>query len=258
MNKHRERLDDGIYDIKDNIVDVHTACGLMKLFLREMPEPLIPTSYYEASTKTPEKAMEIVSQLPLLNQKMIAVIVSFLRKISADIQTVEITRMNRDNLSMVFAPSFLRCPYDDYNLIFAAAEKEKAFVLSLLASLPDTPLPDMPLPTLEDLQTKMASSADQTTSLRSASPVSASPPNQSPITSAMLSAMPTPPTSSTTSESGSPPTSRPVSQVISSPPVVSSTIPQSNRPPSTWKSTVPTMRRNRMGADEEYSKSQQQ
>jgi hypothetical protein len=44
--------------------------------------------------------------------------------------------MSKDNLSMVFAPSFLHCPYLDYNQALFAAEKEKAFVAYLYDQVP--------------------------------------------------------------------------------------------------------------------------
>jgi hypothetical protein len=48
--------------------------------------------------------------------------------------------MNKDNLCMVFAPSFLRCPYTDTNKIFAATEKEKEFLLALWEIVPALPI----------------------------------------------------------------------------------------------------------------------
>ena len=47
--------------------------------------------------------------------------------------------MGQDNLCMVFAPSYLHCPYSDPNKIFSAAEKEKEFVLSLWNIVPTIP-----------------------------------------------------------------------------------------------------------------------
>lgn len=44
--------------------------------------------------------------------------------------------MGKDNLAMVFTPSFLRCPYTDPSKIFSAAEKEKQFVLKLWDATP--------------------------------------------------------------------------------------------------------------------------
>ena len=44
--------------------------------------------------------------------------------------------MGKDNLCMVFAPSFLRCPYSDTNKIFSAAEKEKKFLEKLWDIVP--------------------------------------------------------------------------------------------------------------------------
>ncbi len=47
--------------------------------------------------------------------------------------------MGKDNLCMVFAPSFLRCPYTDTHKIFASTEKEKVFVLALWETVPVLP-----------------------------------------------------------------------------------------------------------------------
>lgn len=64
-------------------------------------------------------------------------IIQFLKElVRADV--VQYTRMNADNLAMVFAPSFLRCPYQDYNQVLLAAEKEKLFVLFLLERIPSS------------------------------------------------------------------------------------------------------------------------
>lgn len=48
----------------------------------------------------------------------------------------DVTLMGAENLAMVFAPSFLRCPYQDYNKALTAADKEKAFILELIRTLP--------------------------------------------------------------------------------------------------------------------------
>lgn len=41
---------------------------------------------------------------------------------------------------MVFAPSFVRCPYQDYNQALMAAEKEKGFLLFLFERIPSSPI----------------------------------------------------------------------------------------------------------------------
>ena len=52
-------------------------------------------------------------------------LISFLLILAKE-EHVEKTKMTKDNLAMVFAPSFLRCPSEDPSQIMAAAEKEKA------------------------------------------------------------------------------------------------------------------------------------
>ena len=44
-------------------------------------------------------------------------------------EIVEATKMSSDNLAMVFGPSILPCPYQDYNRVLAAADKQKVFYL---------------------------------------------------------------------------------------------------------------------------------
>ena len=43
--------------------------------------------------------------------------------------------MGVDNIAMVWAPNFLRCPSDDHVLIFENTRKEMAFVRLLLTYL---------------------------------------------------------------------------------------------------------------------------
>lgn len=52
------------------IVDAHTPASLLKLWYRELYDPLIPDAYYEdcVNTEDPDKAKEIVNKLPEINQ----------------------------------------------------------------------------------------------------------------------------------------------------------------------------------------------
>ena len=41
----KEKIDEGNYDIIYKSSNVHTPCALMKLWFRELPEPLIPDKF---------------------------------------------------------------------------------------------------------------------------------------------------------------------------------------------------------------------
>ena len=45
------------------------------------------------------------------------------------------TKMGLENIAMVWAPNFLRCPSEDHTLIFQNTRKEMAFLRVLLRSL---------------------------------------------------------------------------------------------------------------------------
>lgn len=51
-------------------VDAHAPASLLKLWYRELYDPLIPDDYYEdcVNTEDPDKAKEIVNKLPQINQ----------------------------------------------------------------------------------------------------------------------------------------------------------------------------------------------
>ncbi len=64
---------------------------------------ILNTLFSEMCTETPEKAMEVVSQLPPVSQKIIIFIINFLQDLTKP-EYVEVTKMNADNLAMVFSP----------------------------------------------------------------------------------------------------------------------------------------------------------
>jgi hypothetical protein len=50
------------------------------------------------------------------------------------------TKMTYDNLSMVWAPNFLRCPSDDPMVIFNNTKREMTFVRQLVLNLDTEPV----------------------------------------------------------------------------------------------------------------------
>lgn len=50
-------------------------------------------------------------------------------------EVVDRTKMGVENISMVWAPNFLRCPSDDHTLIFQNARREMSFLRTLLKHL---------------------------------------------------------------------------------------------------------------------------
>lgn len=55
---------------KNQILDAHAPASLLKLWYRELYDPLIPDELYEecVATEDPDKAAAIVNRLPPLNK----------------------------------------------------------------------------------------------------------------------------------------------------------------------------------------------
>ncbi|PRP78605.1 hypothetical protein PROFUN_13554 [Planoprotostelium fungivorum] len=104
-------------DARDTLpeTDAHTVAGLFKLYLRELPEPLITYELYDdfiqmASEadhqKKVQRAIELVHQLPEVNRVVLRFISNFLSRVA---KFSEINKMTPSNLAIVFSPNMLRC-----------------------------------------------------------------------------------------------------------------------------------------------------
>ncbi|KAM7334425.1 hypothetical protein ACRRTK_007745 [Alexandromys fortis] len=107
---HDERLDldDGRWE------DVHVITGALKLFFRELPEPLFPFSHFHqfiAAIKLQDPAQhsrcvrDLVRTLPAPNHDTLRLLVQHLCRV---IEHGEQNRMSVQNVAIVFGPTLLR------------------------------------------------------------------------------------------------------------------------------------------------------
>ncbi|KDQ06482.1 hypothetical protein BOTBODRAFT_121441 [Botryobasidium botryosum FD-172 SS1] len=132
----RVRIDKGHYNL-EGIDDCHVPASLLKLWLRELQDPLIPTEMYNdcvACAEDPEKVVEIVKKLPTINRRVLLFVISFLQTfLPESVQAV--TKMTSANLALVMAPNLLRCDSDSVAVVFTNTKYEHIFVHNLLLHL---------------------------------------------------------------------------------------------------------------------------
>ncbi|XP_049322047.1 rho GTPase-activating protein 24 isoform X2 [Astyanax mexicanus] len=101
--------------------DVHTVASLLKLYLRELPEPVIPFCKYDeflACTKLLSKDQDSgmkelrrqVESLPLVNYNLLKYICRFLDEVQS---YSGVNKMSVQNLATVFGPNILRPKVED-------------------------------------------------------------------------------------------------------------------------------------------------
>ncbi|CAG8550015.1 6432_t:CDS:2, partial [Acaulospora colombiana] len=130
------RIEKNRYDIS-GITDPNVPSSLLKLWLRDLADPLIPADFYDRCIKFAEDkdmTIEIVKSLPEINKRVVTYTIDFLQKFYNP-ETTILTKMNVHNLAMCFAPNFLRCPSDNLSVIFENTKYEQAFVRTLLLYL---------------------------------------------------------------------------------------------------------------------------
>ncbi|EDX12137.1 GD20009 [Drosophila simulans] len=137
MKNRLDRWD--VPDYKNTLVDAHTPASLLKLWYRELYDPLIPDAYYEdcVNTEDPDKAKEIVNKLPEINQLVLTYLIHFLQQFAIP-EVVSCTKMDSSNLAMVFAPNCLRCTSEDPKVILENARKEMSFMRTLIQHMDTT------------------------------------------------------------------------------------------------------------------------
>lgn len=101
--------------------DVHTVASLLKLYLRELPEPVIPFHNYneflacaKALSKDEEEGMKelrkLVNSLPPVNYNLLKYICRFLDEVQS---YSGVNKMSVQNLATVFGPNILRPKVED-------------------------------------------------------------------------------------------------------------------------------------------------
>ncbi|XP_042622320.1 rho GTPase-activating protein 39 isoform X1 [Cyprinus carpio] len=123
--------------IPENLSDPNVPASLMKLWYRELEEPLIPMSFYKQCVSNyddPAAAIRVVQSLPELNRLVLCYFIHFLQ-VFAQPANVAVTKMDVNNLAMVMAPNCLRCQSDDPRVIFENTRKEMSFLRMLIVHL---------------------------------------------------------------------------------------------------------------------------
>ncbi|XP_055329240.1 rho GTPase-activating protein 39-like [Paramacrobiotus metropolitanus] len=122
---------------KPDCCDPHVPSSLLKLWYRELYEPLIPARFYDLciqNCNSAKNAVHIIGELPEINQRVLTYLIRFLQ-IFAQSENVQTTKMDAQNLAMVMAPNCLRCTSDDPQVIFENTRKEMTFIRTLMQHL---------------------------------------------------------------------------------------------------------------------------
>ncbi|XP_077359933.1 rho GTPase-activating protein 22 isoform X2 [Festucalex cinctus] len=117
----QEAFDCGDKPLFDSNTDVHTVASLLKLYLRELPEPVIPFCKYEdfltcaqlLAKDEEEGVQELgkqVNTLPLPNYNLLKYICKFLDEVQSHCNE---NKMSVQNLATVFGPNILRPKMED-------------------------------------------------------------------------------------------------------------------------------------------------
>ncbi|XP_064181495.1 rho GTPase-activating protein 24-like [Anguilla rostrata] len=121
-------FDSGEKPAFDSSTDVHTVASLLKLYLRELPEPVIPFSHYQdflmcgkgapGGRKQALDLKKLLHKLPVANFNLLHYICRFLDEVQS---YSHINRMSAQNLATVFGPNILRPKAEDPETIIEGA-----------------------------------------------------------------------------------------------------------------------------------------
>ena len=117
--------------------DCHTAASLLKLWFRELYEPLIPDDLYDECVRVADDVNGIdgiMVRMPPLNREVLTFLIRFLQFFARP-EVHNVTKMDASNLGTVFAPNCLRCTSLDPAVMLDNTRKEMAFVKNLIFNL---------------------------------------------------------------------------------------------------------------------------
>jgi len=131
VNRLKKQINEHDFSI-DSTSDPHVLAGLLKLWLRELVEPVIPSELYYQCIKSRSKddVSRLISTIPDINKEVINYLMVFLKHVSNPSFAIR-SKMDIDNIAMVFAPGLLRCPVVDPNMLLNT-QYEKDFIKNLI------------------------------------------------------------------------------------------------------------------------------
>lgn len=114
IDRYRDEFNSGVMVDLSNEIDAHTVSGLLKLYFREMPEPLLTYSLYDSfiaaqnekdSAKRVRYVRHLIKSLPEGNRETLKYLMAFLRRVE---KYSDVNKMAIHNLATVFAPNLLK------------------------------------------------------------------------------------------------------------------------------------------------------
>ncbi|KAK2881901.1 rho GTPase-activating protein 24-like isoform X2 [Channa argus] len=136
----QEAFDAGERPSFDSSTDVHTVASLLKLYLRQLPEPLVPYSHYKdfllcAQKLTNDHSLglrelrSLLHELPVTNFNLLNYVCQFLNEVHSYSGS---NKMSDQNLATVFGPNILRAKAEDPQSIMGAAALVHVLMLQLI------------------------------------------------------------------------------------------------------------------------------
>uniref|UniRef100_A0A8C5HN97 Rho GTPase activating protein 25 n=1 Tax=Gouania willdenowi TaxID=441366 RepID=A0A8C5HN97_GOUWI len=121
VKQFRDAFDAGERPSFPSDTDVHTVASLLKLYLRELPEPVVPWTQYQdfldcttlldSSSKEGWKKLEKqISLLPRINYNLLGYVCRFLFEVQ---QHAQVNKMNVENLATVMGINLLKPQIED-------------------------------------------------------------------------------------------------------------------------------------------------
>ena len=114
IDKLKAEFNNGVQVDLKGIADPHTVTGVLKLWFRELPEPLMTYDLYESfvtaqQERDPNKRVRyirhLISCLPKVNRATLKTLIQFLGRVE---KHSEVNKMASHNLATVFAPNLLK------------------------------------------------------------------------------------------------------------------------------------------------------
>ncbi|XP_069578364.1 rho GTPase-activating protein 24-like [Brachyistius frenatus] len=136
----QQAFDSGERPSFDSSTDVHTVASLLKLYLRQLPEPLVPYRRYQdflfcgqklSNDRTPGlgELRNLLHELPVANFNLLDFICQFLNEVQSYSSS---NKMSVQNLATVFGPNILRAKAEDPQSIMGGAALVQVLMSELI------------------------------------------------------------------------------------------------------------------------------